>query len=213
LQGSPRLVPCHVDCRSQQDTVHRVVWITSSKVPPNSLMIANRLQSPPETAFHSLPPRPRTLVGGLQTAPPTSDYTLRPGSTSDVATVNSALYPTSRTTSGRSRQFMLKVCFLTFATLVLSIGVGGALLGYLISGQISWDSKEIVTAVPQGNILLISGFASKAVLTSVPVVMSIAAYRVGDMWLNNSKATAGPTKPQQPDLPSPYQYGILLSTF
>lgn len=86
--------------------------------------------------------------------------------------------------------------------------MGGALLAYLMSGQISWDSNQIVTAVPQGNILLLTGFASKAVLTSVPMVMSIAAYYVGDMWLNNSRSTS-PTQ----NLPSPYQYGLLLSTF
>jgi hypothetical protein len=83
-----------------------------------------------------------------------------------------------------------------------------ALLAYIYSGKLLWDAGEIVTTVPQGNILLVTGLISKVAITAVPMVMAIAAFSVADRWLQNSLAPS-----HTPDLPTPYQYSLLLKAF
>jgi len=109
---------------------------------------------------------------------------------------------------GNSKRFFGPIIAHVVAITVIFLGLACALLGYIYSGRLSWNANEIVTTVPQGNILFITGMTSKVAITAVPMVMAIAAFLIADRWLRNSL-----TFSHASGLPTPYQYSLLLRIF
>ncbi|KAG8861552.1 hypothetical protein FRB91_006260 [Serendipita sp. 411] len=110
-----------------------------------------------------------------------------------------------------SSKFMLRIVAISVAVLVTSLGVGFAFLFYLLQSTVEWTANELVTAVPQGNVLLITTMISKVFLTLVPVVVGISSYWVANGWIRTTKAVRYNITDR--DLPTPYQYSLLLQIF
>ncbi|CCA74172.1 hypothetical protein PIIN_08125 [Serendipita indica DSM 11827] len=111
------------------------------------------------------------------------------------------------TTTSASLRIAARIVKLAVTVFVLTLGIGLGLLAYILNSRISWTSTEVITAVPQGNVLLITATASKFVLTCVPLVMGLAAYTIAHGWLGAS------TRKQADGMPTPYQYTLLLGLF
>ncbi|KAG8861549.1 hypothetical protein FRB91_006257 [Serendipita sp. 411] len=136
--------------------------------------------------------------------------TLQPTVYSSSIETTPSRYPTLN--KGTSSRFMLRIACITFAVLIGSVGVGFALLLYLLHGKVEWTLDELVTTVPQGNVLLITTMIGKVILTLVPLAIGISAYWVADGWIRDTKAITH-NKPTSGELPTPYQYSLLLSIF
>ncbi|PVF91843.1 hypothetical protein CPB86DRAFT_270631 [Serendipita vermifera] len=123
-------------------------------------------------------------------------------------------------TTGPSTRYLKRVLVHSSGILLVSLGIGGILLFYLFKHKIEWDRQELITLVPQGNVLLITAVASKAVLTTSPLVMGIAAYYIADVWTSHTDLVCGQAKSSKhgtsihtQDLPTPFQYALILKIF
>jgi hypothetical protein len=95
----------------------------------------------------------------------------------------------------------------SLAVFFLIVGLSTVAFLYIFLNRSSWDGEAIQTAAPLGNVLLLFNICSKAVLICLPLVMSSAAYHIADAWIKRSR------DPIRRDLPTPYQYTLLLSIF
>ncbi|CCA74174.1 hypothetical protein PIIN_08127 [Serendipita indica DSM 11827] len=120
---------------------------------------------------------------------------------------SSVTFPPQLITTSNSSSIAGRIVKLAVAVLVLTLGIGLALLAYVLTSKVSWTSSEVITAVPQGNVLLITATASKFILTCVPLIMGLAAYSVAHVWLDASN------RRQKLGVPTPYQYVLLLGLF
>jgi hypothetical protein len=121
---------------------------------------------------------------------------------------------------GSSIRYLKRMLSHSFGILVLSLGTGVALLLYLLRGKIEWNRRELVTLVPQGNVLLFTAIVSKMVLTISPLLMGIAAYYIANDWVfdttsifRHAKASQRRNSTDTKSLPTPFQYALILKMF
>ena len=91
-----------------------------------------------------------------------------------------------------------KSCFKPFFRILLlaafvvlcTLGIAAALLIYIWMGKIEANYWQIVTAVPQGSVLLITTFATKVILICIPFLLAIMAYYIATAWaMRNASVT------------------------
>ncbi|PVF90936.1 hypothetical protein CPB86DRAFT_878774 [Serendipita vermifera] len=110
-------------------------------------------------------------------------------------------------TSFISYHGVLRVSVKSLAVFFLILGLCVGTFLYVFLNCSSWDSRVIQTTAPLGNVLLLVNICSKVVLICLPLVMSSAAYHIADGWTKESR------EPERRNLPTPYQYTLLLGLF
>ncbi|PVF91842.1 hypothetical protein CPB86DRAFT_802522 [Serendipita vermifera] len=110
-------------------------------------------------------------------------------------------------TQSTSHRGALRVFAKSLVILFLIVGLCAVTFLYIFLNRSSWDGKAIQTTASLGNVLLLFNLCSKFVLICLPLVMSSAAYHIADGWIKRSH------DPAKRDLPTPYQYTLLLGLF
>lgn len=85
---------------------------------------------------------------------------------------------------------LFRILLIALVIVILVLAMAAFLYGYLRMSKVEWTRWIIISAVPQGSVLLITSLACKLVLICIPFLMAIVAYYVACSWARQNEADA-----------------------
>ncbi|KAG8815890.1 hypothetical protein FRC17_000555, partial [Serendipita sp. 399] len=83
---------------------------------------------------------------------------------------------------------VFRILLITLLIVLANLGMAALLYFYLYASRIEWNAIRIVSAVPQGTVLLLTSLSVKVVIICIPFLMAMMALYVASAWMRNKRS-------------------------